>query len=225
MGTKIQCRPPHTSRNALPLKSLRNRISVEDRGLLTDTFFGTKGRRRLRKVIRVAATKSQLDRPRQQQAILKIGAKPFFDGRIHLLDVSKGRTCKVITERLKIAARSALAALVLTSGAIPVQANPSDAPFIAQINAAMTKMMNAMNVSPSGDVDKDFVDAMVPHHEGAIEMSEAELRFGHNEQLRRIAQEIIVTQQEEITAMRLAVGEPLPPSKPAPDQTRKRQER
>lgn len=50
-------------------------------------------------------------------------------------------------------------------------------------------------------------------------MAEAELRYGHNETIRRIAQEIIVTQQQEITAMRLALGEPLPPSAPAPDQT------
>ena len=34
-----------------------------------------------------------------------------------------------------------------------------------------------------------------------------------------IAQEIIATQQEEIAAMRRAVGEPLPPSAPSPDQT------
>ena len=86
------------------------------------------------------------------------------------------------------------------------------------------KMMNAMNVRPSGDVDRDFVATMVPHHQGAIEMAEAELRYGHNEQLRRLAQEIIVTQQEEISAMRLAVHELLPPSTPAPDQTPKEQE-
>jgi uncharacterized protein (DUF305 family) len=30
------------------------------------------------------------------------------------------------------------------------------------------------------------------HHQGAIEMTLAELRYGTNEQLRRIAQEIIV---------------------------------
>jgi hypothetical protein len=59
---------------------------------------------------------------------------------------------------------------------------------------------------------------MVPHHQGAIDMAQAELRYGRNEQLRRMAQEIIVTQQQEIAAMRLAVGEPLPPSAPAPDQ-------
>ena len=70
----------------------------------------------------------------------------------------------------------------------------------------------------SGDADVDFVRGMIPHHQGAIDMAMAVLRHGHNEQLRRLAQEIIVTQQEEISAMRLAVGDPLPPSAPAPTQ-------
>jgi hypothetical protein len=33
-----------------------------------------------------------------------------------------------------------------------------------------------------------------------------------------MAQEIIVTQLQEITAMRLSLGQPLPPSVPSPDQ-------
>jgi hypothetical protein len=49
-------------------------------------------------------------------------------------------------------------------------------------------------------------------------MAQAELRHGHNEQLRRIAQEIVVEQQQEIVAMRVALNQPLPPSAPAPDQ-------
>ena len=52
----------------------------------------------------------------------------------------------------------------------------------------------------------------------AIEMVQAELRYGRNDQLRRLSQEIIVTQQQEIVAMRLALGQPLPPPAPAPDQ-------
>jgi len=56
---------------------------------------------------------------------------------------------------------------------------------------------------------------MVPHHQGAIEMAQAELRYGRNEPLRRMAQEIIVTQLQEITAMRLSLGQPLPPSVPS----------
>jgi uncharacterized protein (DUF305 family) len=110
-----------------------------------------------------------------------------------------------------------LAALLLAWSTMGLTKASDDA-FIAQIDTTMTKMMNGMNVRPSGDADKDFVDIMVAHHEGAIEMAEAELQYGHNEQLRRIAQEIIVTQRDEIAAMRLAVGEPLPPSVPAPNQ-------
>jgi uncharacterized protein (DUF305 family) len=59
---------------------------------------------------------------------------------------------------------------------------------------------------------------MVPHHQGAIDMAVAVLRHGRNPQIRRLAQEIIVTQQQEIAAMRLAVGQPLPPSQPSPVQ-------
>ena len=59
---------------------------------------------------------------------------------------------------------------------------------------------------------------MVPHHRGAIDMAMAVLRYGRNEQLKRLAQEIIVTQQQEIAAMELAIGNPLPPSTPAPTQ-------
>ena len=69
----------------------------------------------------------------------------------------------------------------------------------------MTKMMIDMAIQPTGDVDTDFVAMMVPHHQGAIEMAQAELRYGKNEPLRRMAQEIIVTQLQEIAAMRLSL--------------------
>ena len=93
-----------------------------------------------------------------------------------------------------------------------------EAPFLAENDAAMKKMMIGMAVKPTGDVDVDFVALMVPHHQGAIDMALAVLRYGRNAQIRRLAQEIIVTQQQEIAAMRLAVGEPLPPSIPSPTQ-------
>jgi uncharacterized protein (DUF305 family) len=90
--------------------------------------------------------------------------------------------------------------------------------YLADNVSAMTKMMVNMGIRPSGDVDGDFVAMMTPHHQGAIEMAQAELRYGRNDQLRRLSQEIIVTQQQEIVAMRLALGRPLPPPAPAPDQ-------
>jgi uncharacterized protein (DUF305 family) len=97
-------------------------------------------------------------------------------------------------------------------------ASAAEAPYLAENVNVMTKMMIDMGIRPSGDVDTDFVAMMVPHHQGAIEMAQAELRYGRNEQLRRLSQEIIVTQQQEIVAMRLALGQPLPAPAPAPDQ-------
>jgi len=91
-------------------------------------------------------------------------------------------------------------------------------PYLTEVNAAMERMMAGMMVAPSGNVDADFVTMMLPHHQGAIDMAVAELRYGKNEQLKRIAQEIIVDQQQEIAAMRLALGQPLPPSAPVPTQ-------
>ena len=89
-------------------------------------------------------------------------------------------------------------------------ASREEAPFLAENVNAMSKMMVDMGITPSGDVDRDFVAMMAPHHQGAIEMAKAELRYGHNERLRRLAQEIIVTQQQEIAAMRLAIGQASP---------------
>ena len=97
-------------------------------------------------------------------------------------------------------------------------ADADEAAFLAENNAAMDRMMAGMDAKPVGDIDQDFTAMMIPHHQGAIEMAQAELRYGKNEQLRRIAQEIIVDQQQEIAAMRLALGQPLPPSAPAPTQ-------
>src|SRR5262249_43961480 len=90
--------------------------------------------------------------------------------------------------------------------------------YLADNASAMTKMMIDMDIRPSGDIDGDFVEMMVPHHQGAIEMAQAQLRYGHNSQLKRLSQEIIIPQQQEIVAMRLALGQPLPSPAPAPDQ-------
>jgi uncharacterized protein (DUF305 family) len=91
-------------------------------------------------------------------------------------------------------------------------ADPVESEFLVANNKAMAKMMDGMKIKESGDIDRDFTNLMIPHHQGAIDMARAELQYGKNEQLRRIAQEIIVAQQQEMVAMRLAVGDRPPPS-------------
>lgn len=98
----------------------------------------------------------------------------------------------------------------------PASLSADESAFLKENDAAMTKMMNDMAAKPTGDIDRDFVAMMNPHHQGAIHMAVIELRYGKNEQLRRIAQEIIVDQMQEIAAMKLAIGEPVTDTTPAP---------
>jgi uncharacterized protein (DUF305 family) len=102
--------------------------------------------------------------------------------------------------------------LLLGAAAAAAAAAPlgPEAQFLAANRVAMDTMMAGMHAAPTGDVDRDFVALMIPHHQGAIDMAVAELRYGRSEQLRRIAQGIIVEQQQEIAAMRLGVAQPLP---------------
>jgi uncharacterized protein (DUF305 family) len=84
--------------------------------------------------------------------------------------------------------------------------SPEALAFVAENDEAMTRMMAAMSITPTGDVDRDFIAMMIPHHRGAIDMARAVLRSSRNKAVRRLANEIIITQQDEIRAMQLAIA-------------------
>lgn len=103
-------------------------------------------------------------------------------------------------------------ALILVSAVAAAQQpeSPSDA-FHSLMQTAMTRMARDMSLPYSGDPDRDFAAMMIPHHQGAIDMAEIELRLGHDERLRRLAQGIIVEQRQEIAVMQQILGS-LPPA-------------
>ena len=137
----------------------------------------------------------------------------------HVVAIAVGAAAATAYLTVSSAGPQSLAAYISAICAKAFGSTPAaEAPYLAENVSAMTKMMIDMGIRPSGDIDVDFVAMMVPHHQGAIEMAQAELRYGRNEQLRRLSQEIIVTQQQEIVAMRLALGQPLPSPAPAADQ-------
>ena len=69
---------------------------------------------------------------------------------------------------------------------------------------AMRVMHRGMHNAPrTDDPDRDFVTLMIPHHQGAIDMAKAQLLFGTDPQMRRLAQAIITDQQSEIALMHL----------------------
>ena len=81
---------------------------------------------------------------------------------------------------------------------------PMDETFLQAMAAGMKTMDHDMNAAPmDGDVDHDFAAMMMPHHQGAIDMAKAELNYGSDPVMRRLAQEILVEQQSEIQLMQL----------------------
>ena len=99
--------------------------------------------------------------------------------------------------------KTAIVAAVLSSGAALAQTGD----FATVMAGAMQRMHQAMAVPSTGDPDRDFAAMMIPHHQGAIDMAEAELRFGKDERLRRLAQGITVEQRQEIAVMQAILNE------------------
>ena len=83
--------------------------------------------------------------------------------------------------------------------------NP-DPSFQRMMAEAMDRMTRDMAVPHTGDPDRDFAAMMIPHHQGAIDMAKVQLQFGRDPILRRLAQAIIVEQQQEIDLMRLELS-------------------
>jgi uncharacterized protein (DUF305 family) len=96
--------------------------------------------------------------------------------------------------------RSVCAAELRTSFEV---APPADSKAFSSLMAqAMGRMHAGMNVPDTHEPDRDFATMMIPHHQGAVDMAIVELRFGHDERLRRLAEGIIVEQRQEIEVMR-----------------------
>ena len=96
-------------------------------------------------------------------------------------------------------------ALVMTVGSTSSNSfgASTEKTFQQLMDEAMTSMDKGMENAPmNGDPDHDFAAMMIPHHQGAIDMAKVELLYGKDPVLRRLAQEIIVTQEQEIDLMR-----------------------
>src|ERR1700752_2726338 len=84
------------------------------------------------------------------------------------------------------------------------QMEPRAMSFTHAMKDSMERMDNGMKSGPmNGDIDHDFATMMMPHHQGAIDMAKAELLYGKDPVMRRLAEEIVVDQQSGIQAMQL----------------------
>ena len=77
----------------------------------------------------------------------------------------------------------------------------SDAASTKAYKEAHAKMMHDMHQTFTGNADIDFMNGMIPHHQGAIDMAKVLLKYGKDAQTRKLAEQIIADQEKEIALM------------------------
>lgn len=79
-------------------------------------------------------------------------------------------------------------------------------PSTKAFDGAMTTMMKGMMAAPTGKPDLDFMQGMIPHHQGAIEMSKVVLQFGKDAEVKALAESVIKAQEGEIAVIKTWIG-------------------
>ena len=77
-------------------------------------------------------------------------------------------------------------------------ASPSSVAFAV----ANAKMHEGMNIRFTGDADVDFARGMIAHHQGAVDMAKILLTHGKDPEMRKLAEEVVRTQEAEIAFMK-----------------------
>ena len=88
---------------------------------------------------------------------------------------------------------------------------PKPKPNTETMQAAYAKGMNNMHSDimlgiAEPDADMAFARGMLPHHIGAVDMAKVQLKYGTDEEMRKLAQDIINAQEPEIEIMQDWIG-------------------
>lgn len=67
---------------------------------------------------------------------------------------------------------------------------------------SMDDMTKELKDKKANDFDKVFIEMMIPHHQGAIDMAKLALNNADHQEIKDMAKEIIKAQESEIKMMR-----------------------
>jgi uncharacterized protein (DUF305 family) len=69
------------------------------------------------------------------------------------------------------------------------------------MGSSMTDMMSSLDGRTGDEFDKNFLESMIVHHDGAIEMARLAKTFAKHQEIKDLADDIISAQTSEISKM------------------------
>jgi uncharacterized protein (DUF305 family) len=135
------------------------------------------------------------------------GMIPHHQGAIDMAEIvlKFGKDAEVAKlARNIIAAQQAeiaqMQAWIARNGSLP--AGPDAASSTKAYGEVNASMHAAMTMAFTSNPDVDFLKGMIPHHEGAVAMAKVLLQFGKDAELRKLGEDVVRTQTEEIALMK-----------------------
>lgn len=143
------------------------------------------------------------------------GMIPHHQGAIEMAKLAKGRTSNAkvldLASRIDKAQDPEIKTMTEWLNSWGAQVHTTGMPGMdhgSDMAGMSDAEMDMLKQAKDADFDKMFLDMMIRHHQGAIDMSKVELEQGKNTDAKKLAQQIIDSQQTEITEMQgmLAAG-------------------
>jgi uncharacterized protein (DUF305 family) len=157
-------------------------------------------------VVAVASIGDGSDEARQTDGAFIVGMIPHHEGAVEMAEIALERAQHSETEELAheiIAAQNdeiaELEAIHVRLFGEPVGALHHGT--LGMSDAEMGMHGDMMMLADARPFDREFIDMMIPHHQGAIRMARVQLEAGEDPELKRLSEAIIVAQSHEIEQM------------------------
>ena len=90
---------------------------------------------------------------------------------------------------------------MMMGGGMMAQPKGDKGPSSQALNGIIARMNQDIALPFSGNTDTDFVKRMISLHQGAIDIAKVELAFGKDADVRKVAEEVIKSNADDIAKM------------------------
>ena len=116
------------------------------------------------------------------------------------LQLNKGKDAKLKTFAQKVIEAQSKEITLMEKFKNKAEKSADSKDFQQALNESMAAMMSK-EIKIYNDIDKDYAAQMIPHHQSAVEMAKAYLKFGKNPELLKLSEDIIREQNKEIAEL------------------------